>query len=115
MELWESLIYGALGGLINCVLFKGGFTLPKLISDEGQLLWRPGFLGNIVIGAAAGFLIDAFIASELGGKKEIALVFLSGIGGGNVLISLLQQHILKVEIDKTEALAKVAEEAIKLK
>jgi hypothetical protein len=115
MEVWQSLIYGALGGFLNCILFRGGFVISRIVDDKGKWLCEPGFLGNIFIGAAAGFLIDAFMASELSGNKEIGLVLLGGVGGGSVLISFLQQHIIKVESDKAEALASVAEEVIKLK
>jgi len=115
MGIWHTLGYGALGGFLNCILFAGGFLMPKITNDEGQWVCHPGFLGNIVMGAAAGFLIDAFIASEIGGNKEPALVLLAGIGGGNVLISLLQQHIMKVKEDKVKALANVAKEVTEAK
>jgi hypothetical protein len=115
MGIWQVFGYGALGGFLNCILFTGGFVMPKIVHDEGHWICQPGFLGNIIMGAAAGFLIDVFMASELGGNKELALVLLGGVGGGNVLISLLQQHIIRVKEEKAEALAKVAKEVTQAK
>ncbi len=115
MEIWLTLLYGGAGGFLNCMLFSGGFVMPKFINENGEWVCRPGFFGNIAMGAAAGFLIDVFLASGVGGSKEIALVVLGGIGGGNVLISLLQQHIIKVTEEKAKALAKVAKEVTEAK
>ena len=71
---------------------------------------KPGFIGNIILGAAGGFVLYAFVAQELAGIKQIALVFLGGIGGGNVLISFLQKHKIGVEERRTEGFEKLAKE-----
>ncbi len=53
MSLWTLLIViclsGAIGGLVNAILVEDGFHLP----DMSNGILRPGFLGNIITGAAA--------------------------------------------------------------
>jgi hypothetical protein len=53
MDLWTLLVViclaGGTGGLINSIMVEDGFHLPNMA--DGIL--RPGFLGNILTGAAA--------------------------------------------------------------
>ncbi len=114
MSILQIIIIGALGGFLNCILFYDGFLIPSLKLENGKKL-KPGFIGNIILGAAGGFVLYAFVAQELAGIKQIALVFLGGIGGGNVLISFLQKHKIGVEERRTEGFEKLAEEIIKAK
>jgi hypothetical protein len=47
-------IMGALGAIISDMLGDGYLELPKV--SEGK--FYPGFIGGIICGAVAGFLID---------------------------------------------------------
>ena len=49
--LW-MLLMGAIGGIINGFLNTKGFVLPKIVDGAFQ----PGFIGSIVLGAAAAGL-----------------------------------------------------------
>jgi hypothetical protein len=53
MSIWELLLIvaglGAAGGVVNALTSDNGFVMPK---REGGIL-RPGFLGNILLGAVA--------------------------------------------------------------
>jgi hypothetical protein len=56
MTIWELLgvicACGALGGILNAVLSEDrGFVLPQRVGTGDRKVWRPGFVGNILIGA----------------------------------------------------------------
>jgi hypothetical protein len=49
---------GALGGLLNAYLQDGGFKLPGFqVLTDGQRIFRPGFLGNVLVGLAAAVVM----------------------------------------------------------
>jgi hypothetical protein len=64
---------------------RGGFALPRRTSgDEGQTIYDPGFLGTVVISAAAAFLTWAYstnasFSDQVVNVKPIAGAFLAGI------------------------------------
>jgi hypothetical protein len=56
MTIWELLGVicgcGAIGGIVNALLSEDrGLAWPKRVSVGDRSVWRPGFLGNIIIGA----------------------------------------------------------------
>ena len=112
MSILYVIIIGALGGFLNCILFDDGFLIPSLRPRNNQKLVQLGFIGNIILGAAAGFLVYAFIAHELIGIKQEALIFLSGIGGGNVLISFLHKYQIHKEETRGDSLEKISKAII---
>jgi fructose-specific phosphotransferase system IIC component len=70
MTFWVFALMGAIGGIISDMLGDGYLELPKV--DDSK--FYPGFIGSIIIGAAAGYLIDktlwtAFAAGYIG--KEV--------------------------------------------
>lgn len=114
-QILITLAIGAIGGILNCLLYQKGFVKPQTVKEKEQTRWEPGFLGNILMGAAAGFVVFAFAADELKPLRQTGLIFLGGLGGGNVLISFMQQHIIKVETDRAESLANIAKQVIQSK
>jgi len=57
-SMWLMLIYvflaGAIGGAVNALMTDNGFLLPKSEqASGGATVLRPGYLGNILIGAMA--------------------------------------------------------------
>jgi hypothetical protein len=49
---------GFLGGVINTVLAGEGFKLPRKEQlRNGNQIWHPGFIGNLLVGAAAAVVI----------------------------------------------------------
>jgi hypothetical protein len=114
---------GFAGGLINAILTDGGFVAPQVQTlSDGRRIWRPGWLGTAVVGSAAalvlwglyGPLATVMIVGEpLPGTARPALsvfgligAFLSGMGGGRVLTSEVDKHLLNVA--KTELSKSVA-------
>src|SRR5438552_18436725 len=56
-SIWLLLVIvalaGAVGGVLNALISDNGFFLPRKEQVDGTELYRPGFLGNILIGAVA--------------------------------------------------------------
>jgi len=114
---------GFMGGLINAILTDGGFVAPQLQTlADGRRIWRPGWLGTATVGCAAalvlwglyGPLATMMVVGETPpGAARPALsvlgligAFLSGMGGGRVLTSEVDKHLLNVT--KTELTRSVA-------
>lgn len=60
-SVWLLLFYvvfsGAVGGLVNALMTDNGFLLPRKEQvDTGASIFRPGYLGNLLIGAAAAVI-----------------------------------------------------------
>lgn len=49
-------VAGAVGGVINALLTDNGFILPKYEDASGNKIWRPGVIGNVLIGAIASVI-----------------------------------------------------------
>jgi hypothetical protein len=47
---------GGLGGVINALMTDNGFVFPKWEDANGNKIWRPGMLGNVIIGAVAAVI-----------------------------------------------------------
>src|SRR5437867_12238807 len=46
--------FGALGGIVNSAI-SGEFNYPRL--DPGAKVWRPGWIGNVLVGAVAALVV----------------------------------------------------------
>jgi len=99
---------GALGGVINCTI-TGEFNLPQF--DSGKKIWRPGWIGNVLIGAVAALVVWGIygplatydFAAPESTKQLITLtlsqLFMSvliGLGGGNILTELSQKQATRL-------------------
>ncbi len=76
---------GAVGGVINALVSDNGFIKPMQESVDNEIIIRPGFAGNILLGSAA-----AFISWGLYGAFSSTVVFgaVSGPGTGEVSVSI---------------------------
>lgn len=57
--LFVILVAGALGGVVNAILSENGFVIPRKITINNSNtagIWRPGYLGNIFVGAIAAVI-----------------------------------------------------------
>jgi len=54
-SIWLVLSYisaaGLVGGLLNALMADEGFIVPRLEMLDSRRIWRPGFLGNMFVGA----------------------------------------------------------------
>ena len=96
---------------MNSVLFGGGFALPRRTSgDEGQTIYDPGFLGTVVISAAAAFLTWAYstnasFSDQVVNVKPIAGAFLAGIAGARALAFIVNRRYGEGVTGQTESAA----------
>lgn len=106
--LW-SIVVGMLGGVANSLLVEEGFVLPHLVRLENRAVWKPGFLSNIVLGGIAAPATYALGASELKPLGQLGIALISGVGGGNILVSLMQKQetaLLKTRVDTLQAVVR---------
>jgi hypothetical protein len=102
------IIAGASGGVINALLSDSGFIAPGWYEEAGNRIWKPGVLGNMLLGAAAAFIswglygpFSAFVLMppDLTTKATLTLsalvgAFLVGIGGARVITSEVEKNVL---------------------
>jgi hypothetical protein len=105
------LASGALGGIVNALVSDNGFIKPSEEIAEDMVIVRPGFAGNIVLGAIAAFiswgLYGAFANSIVygpapNGSGEITIslsalagALLVGIGGARWLTNEVDKKLLR--------------------
>jgi len=108
---------GAVGGMANALLTDNGFIRWKAITVNDRTVWRPGFLGNVLLGAIAAFVswgvygryagVDvvgggpgANVSETLGGIAGATLV---GVGGARFLTSEVDKRMLQLAAAKAAA------------
>jgi len=99
------------GGVANSLLVEEGFVLPHLVRIDNRTVWKPGFLSNISLGGIAALATYALGASELKPLGQLGIALISGIGGGNILVSLMQKQetaLLKTRLDTMEGTVRAA-------
>jgi len=94
---------GAIGGIINCVI-ADEFKMPMF--DKEKRIWRPGWIGNVLVGAVAALVVWAMygplssvdIANPEMPKaltlnlQQLFISVIIGIGGGNILTQLAKSQ-----------------------
>jgi hypothetical protein len=99
---------GGLGGMVNALLTDNGFVLPR---KRGEI-WCPGFLANVLVGAAAAVSSWAFYGSgaaiDLGNVTErmavslrlsaLAGALLVGIAGAKWITNEVDKRLLKESV-----------------
>ena len=87
------LLSGAVGGIFNAIISDNGFIWPREENVNNVSIFRPGFIGNIILGAVASFiswgLYGAYSSTMLYGS-------LTGISTGDfgITISTLAGSLL---------------------
>lgn len=103
--VWMFLI-GVLGGVANSLLVEGGFVFPQMANEEKKgKVWKPGFFGNMILGGIAALATFLLGASRLDFFSQLGIALVSGVGGGNVLASLMQKQeigVLKAQMEGLE-------------
>lgn len=109
ISLGAILLSGAVGGIINAIVSDNGFIWPREETIDNVSIIRPGFTGNIILGAVASFiswgLYGAYSSTVLYGALE-------GVGtadlsisiasvAGSILVGIGGARWLTNEVDKT--------------
>lgn len=111
-QLLATILMGMIGGVANSLLVEEGFAKPRrIIKGHDKVVWNPGFIGNVILGAIAAMATYLLGASELKLLSQLGIALVSGIGGGNVLNSLRQKEESSILKARMEALADALEQA----
>jgi len=124
MNIWHLILIvssmGAIGGLLNCAIAKE-FVLPGF--DKVLRVWRPGWIGNVLIGAVAAVVVwgiyGPLASYDLvkGQSQEVNFTIsqlltsiIIGLGGGNILTQMAQKQAnLSTKNSLTSALQNLTE------
>ena len=123
--MWRLLFYvalaGAVGGVVNALITDKGFFLPSKEHVDSITIYRPGWIGNVVIGAIAaavswglyGPLAAYYIAGTPEALKtntapdKVGLALASlvgavliGVGGARWLTNEVDKSLLKAAASK---------------
>jgi hypothetical protein len=101
------MLGGAVGGIVNALLSDNGFVRPSEETNGDVVIIRPGFAGNIILGAVAAFiswgLYGAFSGAVIWGAhgfgKEPISITISSIAGA-ILVGMGGARWLTNEVDK---------------
>ena len=112
MALWLLAVVifaaGALGGVVNALVTDNGFMRWRYDEVEGTRVWRPGWLGNVLIGAIAAFVswglygrysAVSVVGSDAGFTEtmsSIAGAVLIGVGGARFLSARVDEKLLRL-------------------
>jgi hypothetical protein len=105
MPMWAAIVTiavaGAIGGIGNALISDNGFLFPKTDQVGGGGILRPGFLGNIAIGAMAAVISWALYGST--GTKTLTDTVSPTVAalGGAMLIGVGGARWLTNEVDKS--------------
>ncbi|MFB3766623.1 MAG: hypothetical protein ACE14P_15445 [Methanotrichaceae archaeon] len=79
------LLSGAVGGIFNAIISDNGFIWPREENINNVSIFRPGFVGNIILGAVA-----SFISWGLYGAYGSAVIYgpQTGAGAGDFGLSI---------------------------
>src|SRR5439155_7982416 len=116
---------GAAGGLVNAFLAREGFVIWRTEHlPNGETVWRPGFLGNVAVGAITALVLAGLysplalvpIGAEVGSYQltvgGLMGALLSGIGGARLLTNEVNRRFEGIT---REQLTKALEEWSKAK
>jgi hypothetical protein len=102
------MLSGAVGGIVNALVSDNGFVRPSEETAGDVTIIRPGFAGNILLGAMAAFiswgLYGAFSNAVIWGAntglgREEVTVSIASIAGA-VLVGIGGARWLTNEVDK---------------
>lgn len=111
LKIVSIVVGGGIGGLANAILADGGFKKGyREILPNGQSIWRPGWVGNVFVGAFAGFIVWVLygtmnIADVQELLRQVVGSMVAGAGGGRIITGEVDKRILVASKDQlTEAL-----------
>jgi hypothetical protein len=114
--MWLLLLYialaGGVGGVVNALINDKGFRMPGKVTVDGNIIFQPGWIGNVVLGAIAaviswglyGPLATHVIAGTVAASKnpaisDDAVLVLSSLVGA-ALVGVAGARWFTNEVDK---------------
>lgn len=127
MALLLVIIAGTIGGAVNALMSDNGFVLPQYDSQDGVRILRPGYVGNMVIGAVSAavswglygpasgqaIIVDHLTPSMPPGPPQTALTIAGLLGA--VLVGVAGARWLSSEVDKSLLRAAASQAALATK
>jgi hypothetical protein len=109
ISLGAILMSGAVGGIVNALITDNGFISPREETLGDVRIIRPGFAGNILIGAVAAFIYWGFygeysstiIYGALPGTGSTVLDLTLSSVALSILVGMAGARWLTNEVDKT--------------
>jgi hypothetical protein len=113
LMIWKILgivfAAGAVGGVINALLTDNGFIRPKNAVAGDTTIWRPGAVGNLLVGATAAVIswglygpfanaVIAPLAATPAATPEPTLTVAAFVGA--ILVGISGARWLTNEVDK---------------
>ncbi len=114
-------VAGAVGGLVNSLLSNNGFILPRCEEKEKTRIFRPGVLGNVIIGGvgatvswglygpfSAAYIVGGLTGGSQAGNIGLTLsslfgAVLIGIGGARWLTNEVDKKLLRAAASEAAA------------
>jgi hypothetical protein len=114
-------VAGGIGGVVNALIADRGFFPPRKEQMDNVIIWRPGWIGNVIIGVvsaivswglygplAAYFIVgptetlNANLSPEKIGLTLSSLVgaMLIGVGGARWLTNEVDKNLLRATASK---------------
>jgi hypothetical protein len=120
MTIWQIILLiagcGAIGGIVNCAI-SGEFNYPRF--DRGAKVWRPGWIGNVLVGAVASVVVWGIygpLASYDVMTGHVADIHLTvaqllsslviGLSGGKILTLMAEKQAATISKDQLAAAVK---------
>jgi hypothetical protein len=109
ISLGAILMSGAVGGIVNALITDNGFISPREETLGDVRIIRPGFAGNILIGAVAAFIYWGFYGeysstiiygAQPGTASTVLDLTLSSVAL-SILVGMAGARWLTNEVDKT--------------
>lgn len=115
MTIWVILglvfLAGATGGLINAMITDNGFFCPRVEQVKSIRVVRPGFVGNVFVGAVTAViswgLYGPFAEANLLENHKLSLTpstfagaILIGVAGAKWLTSEVDKRLLKAAVSQ---------------
>lgn len=123
MSIWSLLgvvaVAGGLGGVINALMSDNGFAFPKRDAAGSTIIWRPGWITNVVVGVAAAvvswglygpYANNILVGTEHTTSSQEFVLTLSSVVGA-FLVGIGGSRYLTNQVDKTLLTATAAKAA----
>jgi len=109
-------LLGGIGGIVNCAISRE-FGFPHF--DQEAKVWRPGWLGNVLVGATAAVAVwgvygplasyDLVQGSHADIHLTVSQLLVSlviGLGGGKILTLMVEKQARLIANDEFRSLLK---------
>jgi len=103
IALLSLFVAGMVGGIANALVADRGLVLPSVVMIANQKVWRPGFIGNMIVGGVAALIVGGLYgplsAVEMGRDAGVMHVTFATIAGA-LVTGVGGARVISQEVDK---------------